>query len=290
MMPFAHHARIEIENQGEHPLTQYFYVDYELYRQPLPADMLYFHAHWKRVNPNNGWAPHSMQVNQAEVDIPNLDGKDNYVILDTEGVGNYIGCNHSVTKLQPNWWGEGDDMIFIDGEEFPPSMHGTGSEDYFSQGWEMNRGNAYSFCGSIIHEEDVPGNQVSYRFHLADPIRFAKSIKVTMEHGHANHLSDDWSTTAYWYQTLPGPKLALPPVQDRLPRRSTRTDEAQHDQPRGSLDSLKKQMIEKAKERLEAAQRDYELVSSRSAKESAQWARQNSENARLVREKWLNGN
>jgi hypothetical protein len=106
-------------------------------------------------------------------------------------------------------------MIFIDGEE-EPSINGTGSEDYFGHAWGMQK-NGFLYNGSIIHESDKPGYQVSYRFHIADPIHFNESIKVTLEHGHANHLSDDWSSTAYWYQTLPSPKLDILPVEERLP-------------------------------------------------------------------------
>jgi hypothetical protein len=79
--------------------------------------------------------------------------------------------------------------------------------------------NAYLFNGTIVHEEDVPGFHHSYRFHMVDPIRFAQRIKVTFEHGHGNHLSDDWSSTAYWYQTLPSPLLEVPGVEQRLPLR-----------------------------------------------------------------------
>jgi len=75
--------------------------------------------------------------------------------------------------------------------------------------------------GSALHESVMPGYQVSYRFHLVDPVRFSQSIRVTMEHGHANHLSDDWASTAYWYQTLPGKPLSIPPVEDRLPLHPT---------------------------------------------------------------------
>jgi hypothetical protein len=78
--------------------------------------------------------------------------------------------------------------------------------------------NAYPFFGTIVHESDTDGFQVSYRFHITDPVRFEKSLKVTIEHGHANQLSDDWSSTAYWYQTLPTVKpLHMLPVEDRLP-------------------------------------------------------------------------
>jgi hypothetical protein len=109
-------------------------------------------------------------------------------------------------------------MIFIDDDTWPPSLHGTGMEDYFGHAWGMQR-NSYNFNGTIVHEEDVPGFHHSYRFHIVDPIRFEKRIKVTFEHGHGNHLSDDWSSTAYWYQTLPSPVLTVPEVEERLPLR-----------------------------------------------------------------------
>ncbi len=216
-MPFDGHARIEVENQNDVAYVQYFHVDYELFPEPLPGDVLSFHAHWRRQDPCDGWGP-ELQVNSPETQVPNLDGSGNYLILETEGAGNYVGCNLSVAHAQGTWWGEGDDMIFVDDDTWPPSLHGTGGEDYFGHSWRMQR-NAFPMCGSIVHEGDVPGFQVAYRFHLADPVRFSRRIRVTMEHGHANHLADDWSSTAYWYQTLPGPVLDLPPVAHRLPHR-----------------------------------------------------------------------
>ncbi len=214
-MPFNKRAVIEVENQNDVPYSQYFYIDYELYKEPLSDEIAYFHAHWRRENPCEGWGPH-LQVNSPEVNVPSLEAKENYVVLETEGKGHYIGCNLSVSHRQGSWWGEGDDMIFIDDDTWPPSLHGTGTEDYFNHAWGMQN-YAFPMNGSIIHESIVPGYQVSYRFHLTDPVRFSKRIKVTMEHGHANHLSDDWSSTAYWYQTLPSPKLTVPPVQKRIP-------------------------------------------------------------------------
>ncbi len=214
-MPFQKRARVEIENQNDKPYVQYFYIDYELYRQPLPDDTVYLHAQWRRENPCEGWGP-EIQVNSPESAVANLDGRGNYTILDAEGRGHYIGCNLSVTHFQNSWWGEGDDMIFIDGEGWPPSLHGTGSEDYFTHAWGMQR-NAYPMSGSVVYEGDLPGYQVSYRFHLVDPVHFSRSIRVTMEHGHANQLSDDWASTAYWYQTLPSTPFSILPVAERLP-------------------------------------------------------------------------
>lgn len=214
-MPFNKKAKIEIINENERPLGLYFYVDYEMYRDPLPEDTVYFHARWRRELPCNGWG-NDLQVNSPEVNsVANLTGEDNYVVLETEGAGHYVGCNLSVTHFQGSWWGEGDDMIFIDGEQ-EPSLIGTGTEDYFNHAWGMQK-NHFPFFGSILHESDFAGYQVSYRFHIPDPIYFDKSIKVTIEHGHANHLSDDWASTAYWYQTLPSPMLDILPVEQRLP-------------------------------------------------------------------------
>jgi hypothetical protein len=79
--------------------------------------------------------------------------------------------------------------------------------------------NAYPYHGTILHESDVPGYSVTYRQHVVDPVRFSSRIKVSIEHGHANHLSDDWAATAYWYQTLPSPQAAILPVERRLPTR-----------------------------------------------------------------------
>lgn len=135
--------------------------------------------------------------------------------------GHYVGCNLAVTHFQGTWWGEDDDIISIDGEQWPPSLHGTGGEDCFGHALGMQR-NAFAMNSSIIHEDDVPGFQHSYRFHLVDPVRFTRSIKVTMEHGHANHLADDLFSTAYWYQTLPSRPFTILSVERRLPLRARR--------------------------------------------------------------------
>lgn len=216
-MPFNKKAKIEIVNDdNELPFILYFNIDYEMYKEPLDENTAYFHAAWHRENPCNGWADH-VQTNAPEINnAVNLKGENNYTVLDVEGTGHYVGCNLTVKHYQGSWWGEGNDMFFIDGEEYP-SLNGTGTEDYFNHAWGMQR-NAYPFYGTIVHEGDSGDFQVSYRFHITDPVRFEKSLRVSIEHGHANALSDDWSSTAYWYQVLPTTKkLEVPPVEDRLP-------------------------------------------------------------------------
>ena len=286
-MPFNKRARIEVENQNDEAYFQYFYIDYELHPEPLSKDVLYFHAHWRRENPTNGWAPPDMQTNSLETQVPNLDGKNNYTILETEGAGQYIGCNHSVAHFQGTWWGEGDDMIFIDDDTWPPSMHGTGGEDYFTQGWGMQK-NAYPFCGSIIHEEDVPNHQVSYRWHLADPVRFNKKIRVTLETGHANHLRDDWSSTAYWYQTLPGPKLDIQPVEERIPRKPEFPAGGVPEGPNvEALNEQQKSMITQRKERMDTFIKDRNEWLDRRAKDSRARSKKNIEDAKDIRRRFL---
>ena len=128
------------------------------------------------------------------------------------------------TKVSLTYKGLVDDvqignMILIDDEE-EPSINGTGAEDYFNHAWGMQR-NQSPYNGTIMHDGDTKGYQVSYRFHLTDPIHFKKHIQISMEHGHANHLSDDWSCTAYWYQAAPVTSVTIQPVEERIPLKRT---------------------------------------------------------------------
>lgn len=144
-----------------------------------------------------------------------------------------------------------------------------------------------SFCGSIIHEADVPNTQVSYKWHLPDPVRFQKRIKVTMETGHGNHLRDDWSTTAYWYQTLPGPKLTMLPVEQRLPRRPVMSGGDVPQPDTGKLDDKRKTMVKEQEERFEAYLKDRQGWVDRRAKDSQARAVKNVEIAKEIRQRWL---
>ncbi len=216
-MPFKKRAKIELINEASEDHRQYFYVDYELYDEPLP-ELGYFHAEFRRTNPFGGWG-HEVRVNTPEANVvmkEKLAWDTNYVILETKGRGHYLGCNLSVTNFQGTWWGEGDDMIWVDGYKWPPDLHGTGSEDYLNQAWGMQP-NAFLRNGSSIHEANTRGYQTSYVHHLENPVRFNKEIKVTIEHGHGNHLCNEMSSVAYWYVEKPS-KIALPPpVAKRLP-------------------------------------------------------------------------
>jgi hypothetical protein len=215
-MPFRKRAVIELLNESDLGHGQYFYIDYEQMPEDELADLGYFHAEFRRACPFLGWAP-DITVNTAPVNIPNLEREawaNNYVILETKGRGHYLGCNLSVTNIQGTWWGEGDDMIWVDGYKWPPDLHGTGSEDYLNQAWGMQT-NAFLRNGSSIHESNTGGYQTSYVHHLENPVRFEKEIKVTIEHGHANHLGNEMASVAYWYAERPAAAIAIPPVEKR---------------------------------------------------------------------------
>ena len=217
-MPFRKRALIELVNQSDEPHAKWFYIDYETFTNGADKTLGYFHAEFRRTNPFRGWGG-ELPINTAAVDVQNKERfahANNYVILDTKGTGQYIGCNLSVANICGGWWGEGDDMIWVDGYHWPPDLHGTGSEDYFNQAWGMQP-NAYWRNGSSIFEGQTGGYQTSYVFHLENPVYFQKEIKVTIECGHGNHLTNDLSSVAYWYATKPTGVATPPPVQQRRP-------------------------------------------------------------------------
>jgi hypothetical protein len=174
-------------------------------------------------------------------------------------------------------------MIFIDEDEWPPSLHGTGSEDYFNHAWGMQN-NAFLMNGSALHESIIPGYQVSYRFHLADPIHFSKRIAVTFEHGHANHLADDWSSTAYWYQTLPSPVKSILPVADRLPTAPAKSSVSPIDHLTHSDDQ--RAALEAARERFSMYEGLRQEHLNRKIERTREYSRLNVEQARTLRDQY----
>jgi hypothetical protein len=138
-----------------------------------------------------------------------------------------VGCNLSIDHINPvpnfSWFGEGDDMIFIDGDT-KPTLYGTGTEDYFCMAFGYPSGqvsmpyHGISLAGPTEGIDSYSGKWTMYRFHVEDPMQFQKSIRVTIEHGHANVHADDYSSVAYWYQSEPHePFPAILPVEKRLP-------------------------------------------------------------------------
>src|SRR5579871_2224212 len=221
-MPFQRHARITVTNEGSIRTDAfYFNIDYREYNKPLAEDQLYFHAQYRQGAPNHGWTNQWKSNGDRLVnDKKNLDGEGNYVWMEAAGRGHFVGVTMSVLQNQDGWWGEGDDMFFIDGET-TPSINGTGSEDYFLGAWDFG-GQPFSyelFGAPAVGQELAGGRSSLYRFHLDSPIPFTKSLRATIEHGHANHRSDNYFSVAYWYQAEPHAAFpALPPLEQRIPR------------------------------------------------------------------------
>lgn len=221
-MPFSTSARIEVWNEAEHDVTHFFfYVDYELTEAP-ESDVGTFHAWFTRQDPTDGIDETGIENHSFQMEGLNPDGGGNYDVLRAVGRGHYVGCVMSITNLrrttESNWYGEGDDMIFIDGDA-TPTLHGTGTEDYFNTAWGPRQVHHAPYHGITMPGGPNWSGRISlYRFHIEDPIIFHESIRVSIEHGHANRRSDDWASVAFWYQSEPhGLLMPRVPASGRLP-------------------------------------------------------------------------
>jgi len=210
-MPFFKRGLITVTNEGAKNVRSFYYhIDYT--EDPgLGRDAAYFCA----------------QYNQAFPEKPGTD----YTLADIRGEGHYVGTVMSIRARSPMWFGEGDARFYIDGET-KPSIQGTGTEDYFIMAWGMSLG-MYPYFGCVrwSPEAEIPGTEYCmYRWHIADPIRFTKSLRFDIEHtgwisadetesgrieGHVER-EDDIATVAFWYQKgQPKRFMTLPPLAAR---------------------------------------------------------------------------
>jgi hypothetical protein len=221
-MPFSSAAKMTLTNEGKvRTDSLYFAIDY-VTLPALPAGLGRFHAQYRQAAPCKGWSDNWTSNGSPGIDDrKNLSGADNYVFLEATGKGHFVGVTHAVEQNQDGWFGEGDDMIFIDGDTMP-TINGTGTEDYYNGAWDFGGeafANMHQGAPYIGDPERIGGRYCLYRWHTESPITFEKSIKVTIEHGHANHRSDNFYSTAYWYQTEPHAAFpALPAPEVRVPK------------------------------------------------------------------------
>jgi hypothetical protein len=202
-MPFRRHARITIENVSPDQVNGFYYqIDYTL--TDVPDDRAYFHAQWRRSNPLPYQEVHTL-----------LDG--------VAGQGQYVGTYIAWGVNNNGWWGEGEIKFYLDGDQWP-TICGTGTEDYFGGAWnfEHPRGQYGSYSTpylglpQVITSEGLYRSQQRfglYRWHIPDPIRFRRDLRVTIQalgwrspsQGQARYLplQDDIASTAFWYQTEP---------------------------------------------------------------------------------------
>jgi len=213
LMPFHKSAKVTIENIDDKELIVYYQINYTL--TDVPADAACFHAQFRRVH--------------------KLPFKTDYTILDgVRGQGQYVGTYMAWEVRSPGWWGEGEIKFFLDGDREFPTICGTGTEDYFcgSYNFEDRRTKLYQpFCTPYAGLVQVIPSYVSYqvgqrfgmyRWHIVDPIRFQKDLRVTMQalgwqtEGRYLPLEDDIASVAYWYQAEPHAKFPTLPSKEEL--------------------------------------------------------------------------
>ena len=196
-MPFNRSARVTVSaprsenNRKRSTVPLYFYIDYRVYAAPM-SDVRYFHARF------------------TETDVPER-GKP-VTLLEATGNGHFVGVVMGHRARMPGWFGEGDDIITVDGAV---SFLGTGTEDYFCDAWGF-RVFSYPYHGAPVMEGRDVGNRLSvYRFHILDPIPFRRSFTFEIEHWPwisplPNTGRGYYSSAAFWYQErvhAPWPRL-----------------------------------------------------------------------------------
>ena len=210
-MPFRRKCRITMENiNNKDPMRLYYQIDYTL--TDVPDDAAYFHAQFRRTNPNT---------------------TSDYTIMDNvKGQGQFVGVYMAWGVNNNGWWGEGEIKFFMDGDSQFPTICGTGTEDYFCGSYNFDRGGQYKeFCTpysglvQVIRPDGTYKSQQRfglYRWHIADPIRFKKDLRVTIQdlgwrHG-GRYLpqKSDISSVAFWYQTEPHARFPKLPGWEEL--------------------------------------------------------------------------
>ena len=217
-MPFRRSALITATNEGKQPVSSFYSnIDYQLVPS-LPDDIVYFHAQYRQKTPNNA---EKFAAGEKEL---NPDGKHNYIFAEARGRGHLMGITMGVLQNTDNWFGEGDDMIFID-DESKPAIIGTGTEDYINGAWDFGGrdgaipfAHLYNGAQYIQSAEHGGGRYLVYRWHGDNPVTFERYLKHTIEHGHADDRGDNFYSVCYWYQTEPYTNFPpLPPAAERIP-------------------------------------------------------------------------
>ena len=212
-MPFRKKCRITMTNLANEDMTLFYQINYTL--TEVPEDCAYFHAAFRRTNP--------------------LPYKEVFTLLDgVEGQGHYVGTYMAWGVNNSGWWGEGEIKFYLDGDESYPTICGTGTEDYFCGSYNFENkvtrqyqefSTAYAGLHQVIRPDGVYQSQTRfgmYRWHIMDPIRFTRDIRVTIQalgwrgEGRYLPLQDDIASVSYWYQTLPSKPLSPLPGKDYL--------------------------------------------------------------------------
>ena len=208
-MPFRESCKITVTDEGDRPVTMFYYhVDWQQHAS-LPPDVAYFHGYYRQERPAAA-------------------GK-NYEFLHVQGTGHYVGTVLSVIQAGVGWFGEGDDLFYVDGAKHP-QIAGTGTEDYFNEAWGLRVSYSPWYGTPVAEGERVGARLTGYRWHVPDPIPFTKSLWAGIEHAGWTYNADGsnrsgfeerpdfFSSAAFWYQKGVNEDLPEPPYgKARLP-------------------------------------------------------------------------
>ncbi|MBN2579580.1 MAG: DUF2961 domain-containing protein [Pirellulales bacterium] len=226
-MPFRKKAKITVENLDDADMWLYYQINYTL--TEVPADAAYFHAQFRRR--------------------PDMPEKTVFTILDgVKGRGQYVGTYLAWEVNRPGWWGEGEVKFYLDGDQKFPTICGTGTEDYFGGSYDFKNSETglyepfttpYSGMCQVIPPDRIyipPQRFGLYRWHIPDPVRFEKDLRVTiqslgwMREGKRIPMKNDIASTAYWYQTEPHAKFPPLPGKEQLQILPLKQESADADQ------------------------------------------------------------
>jgi len=224
-MPFAHGAKIVIPNPGKERELQ-INAFWET-RESLPPNAMRFHALYR----SQEFPENEKKENIFTFRTP-VNPEKNWVALDERGKGNYVGAAIFVKSVGTVWWGEGDEMDWIDGSA-KPQIQGTGTEDEFNWGWGFKpvlspvSGTLplVPKCKESIVAQIIPafrnkecqkirGDNIAFRLRPSDYVPFESSIKASYEilgnsfltprfllRGNlSQERGDDYASMAYWYE------------------------------------------------------------------------------------------
>ena len=211
-MPFRKKCKITMENINTENMVLYYQVDYTL--TEVPEDAGYFHAQFRRANTNN---------------------TSDYTIVDgIKGKGQYVGVYMAWGVNNNGWWGEGEMKFFMDGDTQFPTICGTGTEDYFCGSYNFENkvkheyevfNTPYSGLSQVIKPDGLYKSQQRfglYRWHIMDPIRFEKDLKVTIQDlgwrsgGRYLPQHSDIASVVFWYQREPHAHFPKLPSKNEL--------------------------------------------------------------------------
>jgi hypothetical protein len=195
VMPFKKSARIEIRNFSGDTV----FITSRVRTVPFAwkdGESMHFRTQWS-IDRNLT----ARNTDGRAVDVSYLEARGTGRIA---GAAAYLYNPSPVPTSWGNWWGEGDEKIFIDRDTFP-SFFGTGSEDYFNYSWSSPRIFSYPYCGQPRNDgPDNRGYVANFRWHIADDIPFEEQIRFLMELRHHGVVPGfDYGRIVYYY-AIPG--------------------------------------------------------------------------------------